>query len=408
MIDRSGSMVDTKEGLNKLEAAKKALGTFINSLGSRDSAVIATFANDQHTEETITSDKNLLTRAAGRIVHSTSQYTHLYDAVRYALKEAAANGIKDVVILSDGREEPDPLRRDLTPLTSPLFGLYKYQREQEVIEYARGGGMRVFTIAVGVKGGSGFSWVDYESLNKLSRESSGSRSTHIDLQKLKDAAAAGGQSFEELLERDLSSTLREIKKDVSYSYSLKLNMPPGLERSPGVLDLAVIVPDGKEKWELAAGYPFYWSEGADRPRIGIARIAPPVQVPVLMEIVAPAVRPANRVGIYLWLVLAFSVLAFIPPTAGLFTSGLRALRTRRAIVTLGSNSALLSKQCPSERGAFRGQFQFKEGDVVIVCSSCKTPHHLSCWKFNSYRCMRDGCTNEMPVQPKMMSRYGLA
>jgi hypothetical protein len=127
-----------------------------------------------------------------------------------------------------------------------------------------------------------------------------------------------------------------------------------------------------------------------------------------MEIVAPTVRPANRVGVYLWLVLTFSVLAFIPPASGLLASGLRTLRTRRSISTLGHNSRWLSRQCPSERGAFRGQFQFKEGDVVIVCSTCKTPHHLSCWKFNGYRCMRDGCTNEMPVQPKIMSKYGLA
>lgn len=412
MIDRSGSMVDTKEGLNKLEAAKKALKTFINSLGPRDSAIIATFADDQKTVQTITNVKSRLDTAAGSIAHSTSQYTHLYDAVRYALKEAADNGIKDVVILSDGREEPDPSRSDLTPLTSPLFGSYKSRREQEVIDYARGRGMRVYTIAVGVKGGKGLSWVDYESLDKLSRESnnsSGARFTHIDLLKLQGEVAAGRQSFEQLLERDLGSTLREIKKDVSFSYTLKLDLPPNLDRNPGALDLAVVVPDEKKtNWKLAASYPFHWPEGADRPRLGIAQIAPPEPVAVLVGFVEPAVPPANRVGIYLWFVLAFSVLAFIPPTAGVLTSGLRMLRTKRSIVRLGSNSPWLTKLCPSERGAFRGQFQFKVDDVVIVCTRCKTPHHLTCWKFNHYRCMRDGCTNEMLVPLKIMSKYRLA
>ena len=34
---------------------------------------------------------------------------------------------------------------------------------------------------------------------------------------------------------------------------------------------------------------------------------------------------------------------------------------------------------------------FEEGDVIVVCSTCEMPHHLSCWQENN-GCTTFGCT----------------
>jgi hypothetical protein len=406
MIDCSGSMVDSREGMNKLEAAKKALMTFINNLEPGESAVIATFAGDPHTEISATYDKKLLIEAASKITHGNSRFTHLYDALDFALKEAYDSKIQNLIFLSDGWEWPDPERSDLTPPSSPLFESYKAKREQKIAESAQSKSIRVFTIAIGTINGSGQASVDYQSLKRISDESSHDDCTYIPLQELKEDASHGKGSFEELLAGKLNSTLREIRKAYSYTYSLELEIPPDPERKPGVLEIAVKVPDGNNLSKLPVSYSFFWPEGADHPKLGKALIADPI--PVLMEVVSPKVPTVNRVRIYFWLFLAFFTLALVPPAAGLLTVGCRGLRARRAIVAVGRNSTLLSKECPSERDDYGGQFRFKEGDNVIICSACKTPHHLSCWKFSGYKCMRHGCTNEMPVSVKVMAKYDLA
>lgn len=408
MIDCSGSMVDSRVGINKLEAAKKSLKAFINSLRPGDTAVIATFADGHDIIQRATSDTKLLLDAADSITHSNSKFTHLYDAIDFALERASENNIQNLIFLSDGWEWPDVTRPHLTSPSSPLFKSYKAEREQKIIAFARSKGIRIFTIPIGVINGSGQSSVDYPSLKRISDENSKDACTHIDLQKLKEDTGLGRGSFEDLLAGELNSTLREIKKAYTYTYSLELDMPANLERKPGTLEIALIVTDGQEQLKLGATYPVYWPEGANHPQVGKVQIAAPVIVPVLIEVVSPKVLPVNRVGFYLWLVLAFFTLALIPPATDLFTASRRGLRARRSIVAVGRNSTLLSKECPSERDAYGGQFRFKEGDSIIICSACKTPHHLSCWKFSGYKCMRDGCTNEMPVSPKIMAKYGLS
>ena len=89
------------------------------------------------------------------------------------------------------------------------------------------------------------------------------------------------------------------------------------------------------------------------------------------------------------------------------TSNQGILRLRRAIVKLGGNSALVGVACPNEGTAAGRVYLFKEGDVVLICPNCKTPHHLSCWTFNEHQCMQRTCEVELMVPVTILESHGL-
>ena len=127
LLDGSGSMVDSHLGVNKLSAAKKALNTFIDSLGERDVAAFAAFDDSPRIITQPTSNKSVLHSDINNFTlrPGHSAYTRLYDAVDFALRQAHDNKLRHIVVISDGWEDSPESQK----LTSPTqLSDFKHQR----------------------------------------------------------------------------------------------------------------------------------------------------------------------------------------------------------------------------------------------------------------------------------------
>ncbi len=154
LSDYSGSMIEAGV-ISDLEAASK---NFIDQLNANDEAGIIKFATDiipMIPDPGFTTDKAALKAAIDTAYPGDTHFTHLYDAIWYAVEVTAARPNNPVIVLfSDGANDINDL-----PPGSPTKTL------TEVIDYAKGRGVSVFTIGFGV--------VNEAVMNQLANETGG-------------------------------------------------------------------------------------------------------------------------------------------------------------------------------------------------------------------------------------------
>jgi VWFA-related protein len=124
-LDTSGSMAG-----EKIQAARSALDRFLyDLLGPNDEMFLYRFANDPILLQSWTTDRQLLSRALGRITPNGG--TAMYDTVAEAipLAQRGQNVKKALVLISDGND---------TASRSSIVEVKQLIRESEVLVYAIG------------------------------------------------------------------------------------------------------------------------------------------------------------------------------------------------------------------------------------------------------------------------------
>lgn len=404
MLDRSGSMVDSKQGINKLLAAKESLRDFISRLEPNDVAAVGAFDSLHETVISPASNKSSLSFGLNndRLNPRSDKYTYLYDAVDFAIREADKNGIKDIVLLSDGWEDTKESRA----MTESAFESFKHQREDAISRLARQKGIRIFTIAIGAQGDKetlGYAYVDYESMCSISNGTQGGTCRHIDLPELKRLAGNDSTRFNSLIASEMKQTLAEMKKNFRYSYSLSVDFPRDIKHEDGELALNFTVDNGRVK--LPVVFPYTWDAKTDTPVFRTWKTL----APIFIETAVISLDWGSLAQIYLLTLLPLGLLSLVPAAYNRLMVMREVQQMKKAIVEVGPRSELLGQQCPNESGEWGKRFAFKVGDAVVVCPNptCRTAHHLSCWEFNQHQCMIHVCEYPMKVPSRVLAKYGV-
>lgn len=397
LLDGSGSMAGF--GVDKLRAAKEGLKLFVDSIGPKDRVGLMVFDEEVRLVIPPNSDREALKRDidAFQIRKDRSRFTRLYQAVESGIKEANNSQIKNLLIISDGREDT-PETRSLAPGALDKF---KQTREHEITELSRKNDIRVFTVAIGDEHGKGLAFVDRASLTNISKGANGGEGAYIELRENSGTLALQ----QDYLRSRLDQTLAQLRQSFGYSYSLTLR-PNELQQSGAnehKLWLAFTVGDSP-RVQLPVEYTYALTTAGTPVVTGMRK-----QPAIFIQSAPKTVNWRQLSLIYLALLSAFLVLATIPAAIRRLIGGGQALRLHKAITRVTSNSPLVGSVCPNEGTASGRLYLIKEGDIVLVCPNpdCKTPHHLSCWRFNEHHCMQRNCELEMIVPPNVLEKYGL-
>jgi Mg-chelatase subunit ChlD len=398
LLDASGSM--SGHGVDKLRAAKEGLAMLIDNLKPGDQVGLLVFDEKPRTVLPVTNDKELVKReiANFQLRPETSKFTRLYDAVDYALGEAATNNIKNLLLISDGWEDTPESRQLLS--NSAALDAYKRKREDKITQFSRANNIRVFSVAIGDERGKGLSYVDRAALQNISQGANGGSGDYIEI-----TDASGDEPYQQqyLLSR-LQQTLNELRKSFGYSYSLTLNLPES-QRDSQQHKLWVGFSVGENpRVQLPVEYGYSWTSSGP-PKVDTVIIQPAI----FIQSAPRTVKWTQLLLIYLPLLSLLLLLSSIPAVARRIAGSGQALRLDRSIVVVDRQSPLIGSVCPNEAAAGRS-YLIKEGDVVLVCPNpkCRTPHHLGCWRFNGYQCMKRTCGREMAIPPNLLVKYGLS
>ena len=396
LLDASGST--SGFGVDKLRAAKQSLVTLIDNLDQDDRVGVAVFDEEPRTILPLTADKELIKREIANFTlrKEKSRFTRLYDAVDYGLREAKGNNVKNLLLISDGWEDTPESRQ---MLGTPALDSYKKSREESITQFSRDNDIRVFTVAIGDEHGKGLSYVDRPALQNISKGANGGIGDYIELTE-----ASGDAAFQqEYLLGRLKQTLNDLRQSFSYSYSLTLDLAGKSQRDVREHSLWVGFSVGETpRVQLPVEYSWKGTgvpedlKGSVKPAIFIAS--------------APRnVKWQQLSLIYLALLSVLLVLTLIPAVIRRIVGSGQSLRLNKSIVVVGARSPLIGSACPNEGAASGRTYLIKEGDIVLVCPNpnCRTPHHLSCWRFNENHCMKRTCELEMVVPPTLLEKYGL-
>lgn len=404
MIDRSGSMVTAKSssGINKLEAAQDSLRTFIENLDASDQAMIAAFDETQEVIVPLTNNRSDLYSGITNIKASTARYTYVYDAIEYAVDKAKQNNIDKVIVLSDGFEDIAEIRPD-----DSTYEDYKSQKEDRISRIAREKGIRIFSIAIGAMGDRrtlGNSFVDYDSLKRISDETNGGTATPVDLPDLNYRAGGDRATLKTLLKDKLDSVLVDMKKSFRFAYALNVDMPPDVKEGSGELKLNFKLKEGSKDLKIPLAYSYTWDKESGPPTFKRGKVLSPI----FIDTTLPTIDWFGLTQIYILLLSPLALLGVIPLLMSRIAATREMNKMSRAIVTVGRGSSLIGQQCPNETGPWGARYAFKEGDSVVVCPQCSTAHHLSCWDFNQHQCMNRNCEYQFLIPSRVLSRYGIA
>jgi hypothetical protein len=397
LLDGSGSMVGV--GVDKLRAAKEGLKLFVDSIGPKDRVGLMVFDEEVRLVIPPTTDKEALKRDidAFQIRKDRSRFTRLYQAVESGIREAKGSQIKNLLVISDGREDTPETRS----LSTAELDKFKQTREQEITQLSRKDDIRVFTVAIGDENGKGLSFVDRASLTNISKGANGGDGAYIELTETSGEIALQ----QDFLRSRLDQTLARLRESFGYSYSLSLRLDESQLRgaSEHKLWVAFTVGDGP-RVQLPVEYTYALTAAGTPVVTGMRK-----QPAIFIQSAPKTVNWIQLSLIYIALLSVFLVLAIVPATIRRLIGGGQALRLHKAITRVSSHSPLVGSVCPNEGTASGRLYLIKEGDIVLVCPNpdCKTPHHLSCWRFNEHHCMQRNCELEMVVPPKVLEKYGL-
>lgn len=395
LLDGSGSMAS--EGLDKLSAAKQALKTLIDNLNANDKVGLLVFDEEPRVIVTASTDKEAVKREIDgfTIRKDKSRFTRLYDAVDFGMRHAKENQIQNLLLISDGWEDTPESRL----LSATELAAFKARREQSITQYSRNNDIRVFTVAIGNEHGEGLTYVDRAALDNISKGANGGTGAYIELLENSQTKAL---KQSDLLER-LQQTLDNLRQSFRYSYSLTVHVDQSLHRnsSEHILWVGFSVGD-TPRIQLPIEYTYALSTAGAPVVKGVK-----VQPAIFIHSAPRTVTWQQLLLIYLLLLSGLMVLLFIPTVGRTISRGGESLRLRKAIVTVGNQSPLVGCACPNEGTASGRAYLIKEGDIVLVCPKCKTPHHLSCWHFNEHHCMQRTCELKMIIPSQVLEKYGL-
>ncbi|HEY6802063.1 MAG TPA: VWA domain-containing protein [Pyrinomonadaceae bacterium] len=399
LLDASGSM--SGHGVDKLRAAKEGLSTLIDNLRPNDRVGLIVFDEEPRTILPVTADKELIKReiANFQLRKDKSKFTRLYDAVDHGLKEAIANGVQNLLLISDGWEDTPESRQLLANPTA--LEAYKRGREEQITQLSRVKNVRVFTVAIGDEQGRNLSYVDRAALQNISKGTNGGVGDYIELKE-----TAGAEQFQQQnLLGKLQQTLNELRKSFGYTYSLTLNLndrPRDLQRHK--LWVGFTVGDNP-RIQLPVEYGYSWP-ATGPPKVETVIVAPPI----FIQSASRNVKWQQLLMIYVPLLAILLVLTSIPSVVRRVVGSGQSSRLHKSIVVVGDRSPLIGSVCPNEGSELGRTYLIKEGDVVLICPNpgCKTPHHLSCWRFNEHHCMKRTCELEMVIPTNLLEKYGLS
>ncbi len=397
LLDGSGSMAGF--GVDKMRAAKEGLKLLIDSLGPKDRVCVVVFDEESRVVIPVTSDKELLKREIDgyTIRKDKSRFTRLYDAVDFGMREAKKNQIKNLLLISDGREDTPETRS----FSTAELDLFKQQREQSITEYSRSNDIRVFTVAIGDEHGKGRSYVDRASLSNISKGANGGDGAYLELTE-----ASGADSLQQdVLKSRLEQTLATLRQSFSYSYSLTIQLDESTQRDNREHKVWVGFTVGdNQRFQLPVESTYAFSRSGAAVVKNVTK-----QAPIFIQSAPKTVKWPQLLFIYVLLLSGLLVMAIVPATVRRLVGGGKALRMHKAIVKVTSQSPLIGSVCPNEGTASGRLYLIKEGDVVLVCPNpdCRTPHHLSCWRFNENHCMQRTCELEVIVPPSVLEKYGV-
>lgn len=401
LLDGSGSMA-ISGGVDKLRAAKEALKTLIDNLGAGDKICLVAFDEEPRTIVPVTADKELAKREIENftIRRENSRYTRLYDGVKYALEEARKNGIKNILLISDGWEDTPETRK---LLNKPMeLKAYKEIEEQFITQESRRNDTRIFTVAIGDEKGKGLSYVDRAALQNISKGANGGLDVYIEL-----TSTSGDEAFQQssLLSR-LQQTLDELRKSFRYAYSLTVHVSDTAQRDALEHKLWVGFTVGENpRIQLPVEYTYAWAAASGPPVVKAVKFPSPI----FIQSAPRTVRWQQLLVIYLALLSVLAIMGFVPALGRKLAGRGQTVKLHKSVVVVGARSPLIGSVCPNEGRGSGGSYLIKEDDVVLVCPdpNCRTPHHLSCWRFNDHHCMKRTCDYELVVPSNVLEKFGL-
>jgi Mg-chelatase subunit ChlD len=406
MIDGSGSMVSAKAvGVNKLSAAKTAVETFINNLGERDTVAIGAFDENPYWVTDPTTDKAKLGADISnyQIDPAGSKYTRLYLAAQKAIEKATEKGLRHVILITDGWEDSPESRT----YKGAALDDFKGREEQKIIALSRNSGVRVYTIAIGDELGQGLSYVDRATLSNMSKGTNGGDAVYLCVPQPGQESHCDGEVTQSALEEKLKQTLDQIRQSFRYGYSLEVQLDQTLARdaqhklwiAPALITAGASAGE-RRRVQLPVEYYFRWPAGAKSGVFeGMTIIKPNVFIQT-----APLNVPTGSLTLLYALIMAVLISMGVIPV--ILSRIIHASRTSSAVTTIKARSPLVGKSCPNE-GTYGRQWALKEGDPVVVCPKCETPHHLACWLYNSQRCMNRTCEFAMEIPAGVLIKHGV-
>ncbi len=387
LLDSSGSMDFGDSGISKLEAAREATLGMIEGLHPQTVIALMSFSSEPKLLIGPTTNRRQI-REAMRSYETTRGATHLYDAVDAGLAYAAANGLQNIVLLSDGFDYSPESR------VSEKDGRVTYRnlRVERIVLESQRRGLRLFTVAIGDRRPDSQNrlYVDVETLQNMTR--GGGFSGYIDLPMLENAAQGDREMYRQLLISELSALLHRIGESFRYSYSLRL--PLGTVLKQGMTNSLLRIDFRAGDHLLPLEIPLSWAQGRALP------IAHPMRV--LDALLIP--RPLAGLGegelfkIYLLLSCILATLAFVPTCQRRVRRVVARRKGRRCVEIVTSRSKHVGHTCPNENDREWGKYLFHAGDTIVICPSCGTVHHLGCWEENGHRCWTRDCGYEVEIE----------
>ena len=402
-----GGSPDTT-AVDKLTPAKQAMKAFIDQLGEGD--VAAVYAFDDEYKEVVgpTTDMNMVRQGIEgfklRWENKHAQQTHLYEGVREALKTARANNIRNVVVLSDGRDETGEKILDVNA--------YKQGNEKAINdEAAREPQIHIFTIAVGDENGVGNAYVDRQSLSAFSDKSSAASRPYISIPVLEARAKGADGKIDEgrmsgLLAEILNATFDEIFQRLHPDYELTIRPPAGVKQDDAehFITIACAKCGETEPHTLAYTWPrggtFAIQQVRSRPQWHLTQVPTPDTKNYEFSLAK----------IYLSLLFVLAGLGLAPVTTRKLSERNAARQVWSAIVEVKDGSPFVNRECPNECDDLSGEDRIKPGDVIVICPNpeCRTAHHMDCWHLSADHCWRRVCKRHMPIPEHLLKRYGFA
>ena len=364
VIDKSGSM---KVGADKLQAAKDALHNFIDNLSPNDEVALSTFGENYSEVLPLTKVENKLkVNPAIDNILAADNFTNFYKSVEDATNQADKAGIKNIIFLSDGKEDNADFKKLKTDSDKRNE---KEKRERELSGKLNDKGIRFFAVAIGKPEVNSESeeFVDYDSMKNIATPTQG-KADLVDMTIIQEDSKGDKEKQKTLIADKLKGQLAEIKKALKFSYALNFDLPKSMQDS-GDLKLNFNITDGTKTWKQSTTYPYTMRDG--RPFFEKARV-----LPFILSSAAKNLSYLNISLIYLLMLLPLGFLSLIPGIFNKFASIAEEKKVNEAIVQVYRGSRLLGQQCPNEGGNWGKRFAFSEGDTLIVCPQCGTPHHL--------------------------------
>jgi hypothetical protein len=408
LIDGSKSMLGGSGRLNKLGPSQEAIRAFLAILKEQDAAAVYAFDSSTYPVNDLTTAKFDLgekVKVYAPRMGEESNTTDLYKAVEDAVGRARELNVRNLIVISDGMQDTAE-SEDIRKSDADEFEEYKRGEERKINELASRNGVTIYTIPIGDRDSlpaepRNLSYVDADTLCKMTSQQAGGGCVYVGLRELSEEQAdSPGSTLQELLARRLKEVFTQIDRSVRYGYALTMPLD-GIPRDSRQHKLRVQVPGGGAVFDV--DYTFNWG-GGKVPEVGGGTISvrPLIAVPKI-DITEPSLG-----AVYLGLLGVIGVIGLVPIGIERYRrsnearEGLKLLRN--SVVKLKAGSALVGQDCPNHPLTPK---PLKAGDVAVICPKCGQPHHLACWHFNKFRCMKWLCTGELPLPEAVFEKHGV-